>query len=705
MITGTFHSLAGEIKVEIDADSSPHTVEIVNFGNLKYEFDLTPETVSIDRLQALYSRLKLTIYQLSDSGVDLYDLIVSEASGGAIPVDVEVDSYKFKFKLNFNGISFSETERLIELELEPNADESITSNEASTFTENFKIDGEEFPCVGVLTWIGDALRAIYDNGFDNILEPTVIGTSVFHSDFSYLTTTDLKEEGILGRYPIGFWMLKLEDTDFDKFLEPYTPQGRAVVRVAEESNEITGIGTRFTDLKRGDKLTITFETEEFWRDTLVGVVDTVISDEELTLISSYHFDDPPEEYPEPAFCLSRDWQVEPRVPVSNGSALKALIDIAGFEGALFGCGFSKNFYVNRLRTADIVNVPWDDIITAERQSFFNRLADSFVENIIDHNNEGFEQFGQIANNVPNLIRAGTLYVTRQATTSTLEVSVAPGYPYMCKGVYDGSDVKGDYEFRSDPSTTWSNDKALEKAVSERGITAYMESLSSQEAKLVAEFEVFGFDSIKPWQIIRLTGAPPVYQNKLFRPTSLDYNAVNDTVKVKAYEVEVMIEPSFPLKSVESTTNSIKVEWPDRYDDYNVIINGSVLETVTDAEYTFGGLDPATVYDIAVVAYKSSEIIAYSLPFRATTSWGELTAEQVGSTESVQVNWSDVGADSYKLDRIKNDILEPEINPPHTSIGYLDEDLFTGDRVQYQLRVQKGAFTKFFPLTPEITIVA
>jgi hypothetical protein len=190
MISAFFTGQVGDIEVNIDDSGSPVTADIVSMGSLRYDFDQTPDTLNIDRVQAVYSPFNIEIGRFDDDGNDLYfRLIQATVTGGVaskINVDMQITDFqsnvfKFTFDLRNSDIETDERSRSVKLKLNPRLNLE-TNNEALfgsitgflPFEAIIPLDpatntssNVTYNCVGVADYIESALPLMFGNDFDN----------------------------------------------------------------------------------------------------------------------------------------------------------------------------------------------------------------------------------------------------------------------------------------------------------------------------------------------------------------------------------------------------------------------------------------------------------------------------------------------------------------------------------------------------------
>jgi len=547
-ISGSFDSKTGTIKVHIDDGGSLANVEIASIGNLKYEFDLLPDSPDVESVKAIYNKIDITIYQHSYAQDDLYDRIRNNSiSQDGLKVTLTivdgVNEDDFQFFIKVNDIKLSLSERLIKLVCRVLYDEDATA--LSVFdeipagvTETFRPDdseaGEELDCTGVLDWIEYAMKKVFVNDLPAQMQscPTNLGTNYQSENF---TSFDGFPTGVT------FLMAKMDDPPFTGF------------DLGEDAISIQG--SMFHD---GNGYLTNAYFPEYWQagDGLFEVrtsigqpiysgpveIDEVVSSSQI-FINTFS-----------SKAAGRYIaKYRSRYSTANIKAVSTLQEIAAIEGAIFGTGFGKNFYVNRIQQNDVVEIEWDDIEDSDIETFFNPLGGGFVYQIAktvknitggsagDYElNEGPPAYGTWPVSTGNwevpTITDGKVTVQKiEGIEQEVNLTLAPGYPFLSKAW--GDNVNNRLLGRYDESTgIWFLDYDPVLTLCRTGLNSIQRSLSSDGRGIIVEFKAFGAKSIMPWNLVKIVNGPSRYNNRLFRPTSLDYDFVLDTVGVKAYEI-------------------------------------------------------------------------------------------------------------------------------------------------------------------------
>jgi len=578
MITSTFDTKSGKILLEIDV-ASTISAQILSMGSLSYDFDQTPDSVSIDRVQALYSQVSFSLMQYGDTGEDLWDVLVDEATSADIPCKItlttwEGQEYEFLMKLRLADISMNERSRNVSIVLIPNVDLGVTF--ATVFSN---IDGGKKVsfkratsrgnvetsktytniATGVLDWIESALNTVFNNSYQNDVKPSLTGvTDNTYTEKVYDSISSV-DDGVLTR---TFTLLNLgatEVTPDDSSFQVIDGVGLISSTGFTSNNKevsvpitinITG-GAFDTQVQFGDIISLVngrgyaeFEIESISSNTLTAQVDRGLE----------YTDEP--------------WQILRPTAPNNVPAIKVLKDLAGIEGSVFGTGFSKNFYFNRLdRTqANTVTLDYDMVLDFKPKPFYLSLGTSIVAQRADGTrgnfapNGGQEKFGSLSfadngtidTRIPNVIDYTSIALGNANASKELKMELAPAYPFLNKGMAFGGLLDGDYVLGGVDAT---KDDLLESALTANGLRSYFQALNRTDGGISIEFSIMGATMIFPWQTIQFdTRAPEKYRNRQFRPTSIRYNFVNDTVTVTAYQIDDVETPIFASPYVRAGLN-------------------------------------------------------------------------------------------------------------------------------------------------------
>ena len=570
MINSSFDTKTGRISFAFDDGGSSSTAQILSVGSLSYEYDQTPDSVSIDRVQALYSQIQISIMQYDDIGEDLWDRLISQATIADIEVNVSLTAwdniiYEFPMRLRLADIGFDERSRTISLRLIPNvnltatvADVFAPINDVTAFLKKDSTNQQKtysLKATGVSNWISSALNVIFGNNFSNDIKSSKTDPNNNLSDISEYIYDDIVNVNVDERSLV---MVNLTADDLPAIEGGYISiAGVGLISTTGASSPnrgsvqititISGGDFELQGLQLSDKIELNsgagFSGSEFKIDSISSTQINVTLDRPIGA-----FTDQP-------------WKIL-RPPSPNQSlAIKALKDLAGIEGSVFGTGFSKNFYFNRLdkTSGNTVTLDYNMVIDFKPMPFYLSLGNSIVGQRADGTRGvGADRFGSLRgfNNtdtkIPNLRDYTSIALGNANATKELKIELAPAYPFLNKGRKTINGIDGDYNLGGIDAET---DTILESILTANGLRSYFQALNRTEGGISIEFTLMDAVSVLPWKTIQFdTRAPEKYRNRQFRPTSIKYNFTDDTVTIKAYQVDQVETPIYSDPYVRTGLN-------------------------------------------------------------------------------------------------------------------------------------------------------
>ena len=552
MITGSFDTAVGRLTMAINDGGTSATMQITDIGSLSYDFDQTPESVTIDRVQALYSFINITILYQDDYGYDLWTRLIDSAiSLTDIPCTLTIDtwdgqSYEFKFKLRIGDLSLSQINGTIQLKCSPNFDADVTvdtvfsavdAGKKATFKKksysgNFS-NNRTYTATGVKDWIEVALNEVFDNSYTNVVKP-----SLTNSGDGY--TTEIYDTLQASGDKRQFLLLDISSVDFrSSEYAPTITQGTGTITIQNPSNnestiQVTGTGTSFlSEIEVNDFIVVGSQT--------FGPITEVVSNTTLTFEDLWYDPVDGSGTPPDYGVTNSTFFIQRKQTAMGQPALKALKDLAGIEGSVFGSGFSTNFYFNRLRadSGEDIQIDFDtQVVDINPKPYYLSLGTSFVSQRADYRRIGDKLFGSYPSQsgenrqIPNLSDRGSITRGNANASKELKIELAPAYPMLNKGIRESSG-----EFDGDKILF---DLGLESALTYNGLRSYFQAISSTTGNILIEITLLGAFNVKPWNTISFgSNAPDRYANKSFRPTSISYDLKNDTVKIKAYQIDTI----------------------------------------------------------------------------------------------------------------------------------------------------------------------
>ena len=558
MITTSFNSGAGQIELNIiTAHESVATASQI--GQLRYAFDQTPDTLSIDRVQALYTYMNVDLLQYDDGGNDLWDILLAEVESATVRSELSVvlpdGAFEFIFRIRKPDISLNERAGIVSIRLTPFINDSVSVQEVFNGISNKKQFrttrggvapnfpqnplSKFFPSVGVKEFIIEGLNKFFDNGFGNEFSSSKTDLGDDYTEFVY-------DDLVVGKK--GFAMVEatvengLDPAPFD---EDTQIQGAGSIVVEDVTDfefegrepidyQLVATGAGLSVLRRGDRVFFTggsvIGVQVDLVRTIAGVVTAFISATEPTM---------PVNRGE-SVTIS-NWSYVRGLDPATLRVVDVLKDLAGIEGSIFGTGFSKNFYIHRLATdSPTRTLNYNEVIDFKPFNFDLSLGKSFVGQLSDFRQFNTEFFGQWPLNgensgVPNLSPGRSNTNGNFGASKGIEIELASAYPLLNKGLVSSSEVNGVGIRGSDTN--------LEAVLTRNGLKSYFQSLNASADSIAVEFTVIGSQRVLPYELFQFDSrAPEKYRNKQFRITEVSYDFVRDTCKVKGYQISSVTTP-------------------------------------------------------------------------------------------------------------------------------------------------------------------
>jgi hypothetical protein len=216
MITGTFTCESGTVTVSIDTGAGTHTAHLTSVGSIKYTFDITPDSVVIDRLMAVYSKMDCSWGLYAVDGQDLYDLLSAIVGKADVTVTVATwagDSFVFPFSLEAKDVSLDERTQIIKTSFGVFMDDTVTVGDvwndiASSFSGsifNFRQTHgggtNTYNAVGARTWMESALKLVFGQSTTKFasfyLDPAIYPVPRLDYVYDYVVPTLLADDGKL----------------------------------------------------------------------------------------------------------------------------------------------------------------------------------------------------------------------------------------------------------------------------------------------------------------------------------------------------------------------------------------------------------------------------------------------------------------------------------------------------------------------------
>ena len=569
-LTSTFVTAYGTTTLVINDGGVAQTFDVSSIGQLSYDFDQTPDSVSIDRVQALYSQINISAPNFNMSGTDLWERLRTATLTEDAPCLLTVGTEAFAFSLRNNDLSFNERSRMIDMTLIPLVIEGVTAGQVFDALEaQGKMRTTSVGFFGATTtpsrptkvypplrssfvkdFIQQAMSLVFGNAYDNIYLSAKANLGSDYAEDIY---------GEVASNQTGFVMLDMpgfqitptsifggipifggSEEGAKQLVATGTVSYVVPTQVIPNEIQVDGTSTNFVgDVRVGD---IVFVNEVRLGIALQPLVNNVLFVNTSPIARKGDF---PLQVTGGKLTLLR-----PIFP-NDIPALNHLKDLAGIEGAYFGTGFSRNFYVNRIRTSDapIVTLDYTKVTDFKPDTFNLSLGSSFVAQRADGRRNGPELMGQWPlpvgpdqssinySGIPNLREFESITTGNPNGTKGLQIGLAPGYPALNKAkrtsIMDGRT----------PFVV--NDDLLENSLTRTGLTSYFQAINNTTNGIVVEFTLLGAFTLKPWELFQFdTLAPEKYRNRQYRITSISYDIINDTATVRGYQVSELTTPVF-----------------------------------------------------------------------------------------------------------------------------------------------------------------
>ena len=517
MISASFTSGAGQIELSIDDGASNVTSEIVNMGVLKYDFDQTPDVLSIDRVQAVYNPFNVDIARFDDMGNDLYLRLIEATVTGSEAAKINVDMhltdfesnlFKFTFSLRNSDIETDERSRSIRLKLNPRL--NLEANNGQFFSNASKItfdaiiplsnvgatESAIFPmqCMGAGSYISGALPLVFDNDFETIVKSGRLSPTAFLFDDTPTTNTGNlqfvmvnvhSDDGFIANGEelpdaVGAGSVTINSTLDQRFFHIYNSEisqeaavgiravsvGTAKARIILSGGDFIAQGVSEGSIINADGYdwavvnvvnSATLDVESLNSIERLPPTSTLINVDLLIIKEGVTTEFPKNTKTfeqlgfETQYANGAIYSITRRLKPEEIKVIDTLKEMAGIEGSIFGTGFSKNFYINRLRNdpATAVTILYDEVIDLKPKPFNLALGGSKITQLTDSRRLYAEFFGvwgtsftdplSVQPRVPNLWTATKYAVGNPNATKAIEIELPAGYPFLNKGFAVGGD--------------------------------------------------------------------------------------------------------------------------------------------------------------------------------------------------------------------------------------------------------------------------
>jgi len=440
MIRSSFKTSVGEVIVEITTGGSQIDAFINKIGEIKYQFDQTPDSIDINKTIALYSQMSVDLNKYSLENIDVYDRLMNPPNG-AEPLDVVVvvrpyddtgifyneKTARFNFQLEQKNINYREKDELINLRFTPRLKTNVTVSDVVDGGTNYNYavrqttsstNTTNLNCLPVKDYISRAMEKIFDNEGESNWE-TIIDSSQTGLDTNSYTNNVFEDysnwsSGQQGFVICGYSELVFESPDADTetvFGNGLVTIDRTITntnlnipfdQIVNYNVQATGLLSQFNN---GDSISFNLPDQQpltfyvFFANSTANSIQTSYFPQYTVRPTNATFSNV-------AFQITR------KVQPSLVPAVQTLKQLAGTEGAIFGTGFSKNFYVYRLfnNLSNVVSIDYSNVIdlSEKKDSFFlNNSLVGQIASLYYGTGNGYSGYGQLLNNknaiLPNIL--------------------------------------------------------------------------------------------------------------------------------------------------------------------------------------------------------------------------------------------------------------------------------------------------------------
>jgi hypothetical protein len=246
---------------------------------------------------------------------------------------------------------------------------------------------------------------------------------------------------------------------------------------------------------------------------------------------------------DPTYTTNRVYFVVARF--TNASVIGTFGRLAALQGAMYGSAFNTNFYVQRNNLQDTVTLTADDLddITFIETS---RAVRSLQLRLVNTDTSG----NPISNIRPDTIaeryfnRLGAPIATPLVFDNDDDRRVSLGYNLgnnLEIGVYDGTGFNGDGVMNVIRNGATSDQQPesflLGILPNSGGIDNYVTAYGAGSNRIKIKCVINDVFALKPWETFQFdTSVPLRYRNRVFRPSSMDYNFIDGTIRVEAFSL-------------------------------------------------------------------------------------------------------------------------------------------------------------------------
>jgi hypothetical protein len=209
----------------------------------------------------------------------------------------------------------------------------------------------------------------------------------------------------------------------------------------------------------------------------------------------------------------------------NGLIYDKYRSMAGLDSAIYGSAFGTNFYVGRQTDNHRVTLDFDDIVNIKllkvnrdinNQTFNISNPDTALSQIVPDSDS--QNYNRLSTRNVGIDYAGHSPLLTKAQVVTAGVLVEGQYTG-----YTSPDIEG---------------IALESA--QRGYSNALGSAAWKVEHQRIEVEILSIDKVRPWETFEFDATdsdiPDRYKNKVFRPSSIQYDLKRDRATITAYQI-------------------------------------------------------------------------------------------------------------------------------------------------------------------------
>lgn len=525
-------TLSGTFYLDIDVPNSNGNFDILDFGQIKYEFDIIPSDKSKPYIGCMPGAMTVKAHDQLDTGESMFDVIENAIGTYSLetfvttptaPVNVVLfdqgddniaNAYRFPFSLSFQDLTLNEKASHLTMRLSPRRTNLTPQEwETSFITRNAQ---------------ANATRFGYKYPTNALVGEEYINVTTFNA----YPVGDVIHD-VVSQLDTGVGNTTLFDVTFLSM-----GYGDAFGGISE--NLLNSFATKFVpgNIYTWPTKTLLDEQRNTWN---IAFGSYTIAPMFITKISN-----------EP---LDQD-MVE---KLGNGNTIyDKMSTFAGLDGAIFGSAFGINFYLNRRTNVYNVELSNNDIEELSFQSTPRDIDTVQIGTTATNSAEVYEKLFE-SNSQDNALayfpvtpNQAIAYEAWKGSPDTVALDFKSFFPNLGVGVLqqDGnaqliSNGTAYYFDISNTGTTpiarnFARDQIWADQVFNSAFVSYAAALGislTNTAKYRVSTTIYGIDKVKPHEMIAFDSTtPPRYQGKFFRPTSVEYDLKACKTKITAYQV-------------------------------------------------------------------------------------------------------------------------------------------------------------------------